>query len=131
MIDARRGGVLRPREVRRLGKVTFFQLHRLPRGGSCVAVSEGEKDSVRLSAPLLILIQGPMTPQGPLRGIWRSRIAWGGARGPRGRGSHVNCRLGHGVADDAVAGVRVTIGARWLGSDLSISPFTLYVPDPA
>ena len=35
-----------------------------------MAVSEGEKDSVRLSAPLLILIQGPMTPQGPLRGIW-------------------------------------------------------------
>jgi len=33
------------------------------------------------------------------------------------------------VADDAVAGVRVTIGARWLGSDLTISPFTLYVPD--
>jgi hypothetical protein len=35
-------------------------------------VSEGEKDSVRLSAPLLNLIQGPMTPQGPLRGIWTS-----------------------------------------------------------
>ena len=36
-----------------------------------MAVSEGEKDSVRLSAPLLNLIQGPMTPQGPLKGIWR------------------------------------------------------------
>jgi hypothetical protein len=32
------------------------------------------------------------------------------------------------VADDAVTGVRVTIGARYLGSDLTISPFTLYVP---
>ena len=53
------------------GRDGFFQLHRLPRGGSCVAVSEGEKDSVRLSVPLLNLIQGLMTPQGPLRGIWR------------------------------------------------------------
>jgi len=34
------------------------------------------------------------------------------------------------VADDAVAGIRVTIGARYLGSDLTNSPFTLYVPDP-
>ena len=49
----------------------FFNCTACPLGGSCVAVSEGEKDSVRLSAPLLILIQGPMTPQGPLRGIWR------------------------------------------------------------
>lgn len=32
------------------------------------------------------------------------------------------------VADDALAGVRVTIGARYLGSDLTNSPFTLYVP---
>ena len=63
--------MLRPREVRRLEKGTFFQLHRLPRRAAAAAVSEGEKDSVRLSAPLLILIQGPMTPQGPLRGIWR------------------------------------------------------------
>ena len=34
-------------------------------------MSEGEKDSVRLSAPLLNLIQGHTTPQGPLEGIWR------------------------------------------------------------
>ena len=35
------------------------------------------------------------------------------------------------VADDSVAGIRVTIGARYLGSDLTSSPFTLYVPNPA
>ena len=74
MIDvAKEGRVLRHREVRRLGKGTFFQLHRLPRRAAAAAVSEGEKDSVRLSAPLLNLIQGHTTPQGPLEGIWRVR----------------------------------------------------------
>jgi hypothetical protein len=32
------------------------------------------------------------------------------------------------VADDALTGVRVTIGARYLGSDLTASPFKLYAP---
>jgi hypothetical protein len=32
------------------------------------------------------------------------------------------------VADDALAGIRVTIGARYLGSDLTQSPFRLFVP---
>ena len=73
MIDvAKEGSVLRPREVRRLGKGLFFQLRRLPRRATAAAVSEGEKDSVRLSAPLLNLIQGRTTPQGPLKGIWRA-----------------------------------------------------------
>ena len=68
MVDvAKEGSVLRPREVRRLGKGTFFQLHRLPRRAAAAAVSEGEKDSVRLSAPLLNSIQGRTTPQGPLK----------------------------------------------------------------
>ena len=51
MVDvAKEGSVLRPREVRRLGKGTFFQLHRLPRRAAAAAVSEGEcgllKDSL-------------------------------------------------------------------------------------
>ncbi len=56
------GCLLRPREVRRLGKGTFFQLHRLPRRAAAAAVSEGEKDSVRLSAPLKIQYKGARLP---------------------------------------------------------------------
>ena len=61
---AKEGSVLRPREVRRLGKGTFFQLHRLPRRAAAAAVSEGEKDSVRLSAPLEIQYKGARLPKG-------------------------------------------------------------------
>lgn len=58
--------------------------------------------------------------------VMESGRGWHELRIPRGM-SHTEA-VEMTVADDALAGIRVTIGARYLGSDLTASPFKLFVP---
>lgn len=94
--------------------------------GVAVVETTGDRRDV-IEAP--VLARQPDSAYYEWSLLSESGYAWNELRIPRGISQTESIEMT--VADDAVAGIRVTIGARYLGSDLTASPYQLYVPNPA